>query len=872
MTVADDLATAADQVEALAAAMGSAMVLPGTLAAVTLSQSPKLWTGLGNPNARHIRRITQGAGNTIQVEFDHPYPATFLTAPLYCRVEGWDGVSDRAHRANNWTGTGAQAILRDPTHGTPDPVHGLNFGGDPWTATAVDSKTVLLQGSVWKVNSGDPDPFFICGCAYTELPNDLDAAIVDILSWAGDQPLMIRPGPGFYAVLGGTASWKPKAHFVWDGPGRFLNTVFVGDWRNKSLWSFQYPGVVLRGTRWVGNRQFNSHPLDILKITSVTESDSNFDTAIEKNIFESVGGYGQNTGHPGGKARFYIGRNIIRGVNNDATDIKGPQSTNPDGGFDITFFLPRHENWGLGDIGTNRTPSIALVANPVATTSGQSIITVKLSQKVRKGQAVTLAGLADTGGIVAAYLNVPMRALTITKQSGYYATTFDTGHNASSPVTAGGGSGGSFISPAMLDGKPGLDIRNVDPHVIHPQFRVNRPNVNMTRIRGGSGTNNNGEGGHRAIITGGNAENLTPSYADDGSCKGLNIVGKNVTAQGWTFNGRGRALLVNPDADNFDGSGIKAIGADQGGFLNGANMNIQMHAISCALGAYVDGGKTSASFALPDNCMSFSAGTSATVYFDIPAGHGRSTSDVIWPNGFDVVNGVDVNLDIDADPGWTITVDSSTRFHFNSNQTATADATAAGGEDLAYVIDGIAHAATGKIEIDCDSCTTDLQTTTTATVQVHTSRTSNVPAVLSDGSDTTIWGPGNTGGFPNLKGEIVVDASDVTLTNADADKVIILKSSVATVRNATLPSPVRGTGNPVKGWSARVICNNGSGGASPTIGLKLTTPAGTIMVGNNSSSSGGYVVSGTTGATGVMTRRSDSGFNFVPDQGTWTLF
>jgi hypothetical protein len=82
----------------------------------------------------------------------------------------------------------------------------------------------------------------------------------------------------------------------------------------------------------------------------------------------------------------------------------------------------------------------ALQANPIATASGSTVVTVSHSSDldVVVGSRVVLSGAAATGGITAARLNVEMTVASVPSTSSFTADLG--GANATSTVSAGGGS------------------------------------------------------------------------------------------------------------------------------------------------------------------------------------------------------------------------------------------------------------------------------------------------------------------------------------------------------------------------------------------------------------------------------------------------
>jgi len=841
-------------------------VPPGCIGAFARGRRPLISPPVDSPTVRRIKRIYQGAGNQIAVETYEPH--SFDPAkPTTCRAAGWDGATNRMHRANNWTGTGpVYGPLRDPTHGTIDNVNGLPFGGDPWAAlTIIDDTNVLLLGSIWKLDAvNDPDPTFLNGFIH-QGTIDAHPTIQKAMDYIGTRPGMIRGGVGTFVLKTGDHDYAPNAHFVWEGADRELTTVIMDDWRNTGIWSIKKSHCAIRKTCWIGNSRFQGHPRYIIKTTSTAETNSNFNFHCTDNYIWDVPGYGTNNGHPGGKNDLsYIGNTIVYCLN-DGTDIKGPQNTNPELGERPLFMNHHVDAWGMGSVGQMRAAPVPMAADPVTTVAdGRTTIDLNVTQKLYVGQRSTFSGLTGTGGIAAANINVSRPVKAVVKHAGYYTVTIDVGVQAAASIT-GGGAAGSFIAPAMDDQKPAIDVRGPKPQLIRVSGTIRKAHANGVRHRGGSGNNGNGRGGDLGIDQNVILENVTPADEDDGSTKFFVTVAKNVTLQGMTAIGRGRGFMIQSDADNFIGRGLRAVGCDLGGSFDCANMDIEAAAIGCTTGFQVDGGKSNSTASMPDDCFTFTK-NSQTVSAAFP-GHPFHNGDQIAFSGVEVTAGVDLNNDIDANP-WTVAVDDANTFHFSSNQTAIADAAAAGGEDLSYTVAGVSHVATGQLKALTQGCTTGIVRTAKSTVQVLNSRSVGDTLNISDNTGGTLMGPGNDG-YPN--NDTVIDlVADLVLTSADSGKVFRLPSNAVTVINLTLPPPNSGGGNSIRGFKCLVLCGAGAGGATPTIGTKVKTPTGTINNLNNSSSAGGFIVSGSNGARMEVNWRSDTGYTVAP-LGTWTL-
>lgn len=755
--------------------LGAGNVPPGAIMAVTPGLPPLVIQNRATVNFRMVRRVYATGDNKIAVEFDADMPAAWETgSEITVRVYGADGATHRAHRANNWTGGPFVDVVTLEPVPLSDP-NGVYLGGDPWEIERLDDRTAVLVGSVYKVNSTDPDPVFLCGHAYTD---EVDAwpAFVQAHAYIEGRPYSrIVTGDGVFMILrnGGDlsgSSWPANtslempAFSTIEGSGPNTSIICRGDYFNCIPFRFFDSKVTVQNIGQIGDAMFQKLATHGWKATAESETRSITDVTY-RNVWNwMIPGYCFNNGKPGGKIRIRYEGIKCFGNTNDVADHKGDITSNIDGAYggsiDDIFAI----SCGMGTVGNNKQLPITLTtANPIGITNGSADFTVALPFKPYIGQRITL----DANTPAAGNFTFASKGFTVKARGGTGSRTatcsYDGTTLASASTGSYGGTGRSVLAPSLNKGKPLMDIRGEGWRISNAEYVDVFGYSTGFRVRGGDGTNNNGRGGHRSVVMNYIARSTSTVGDDtDGEAfKGAVIDGNQVQFTNFVISGvnKGIGLSIGSDAD---GSVVKGIIRNVATGVSWASNDVaaELTIDGCDTQVNVDGGQGDVS-AVVDNALSVTSGSSivTVAWADAPAS--LTTGKSMSIAGAQPIGGL-----INTSGTWVITKVSTGIFTFDSLQTATETTTDGGGEGILLTALNVATPNSGNtLKLISRNCT--------GTVLNFTNRVEGfrVPEIEWDGSgtaaayDTTavgiIYGPISKGWDCALPFSRLPDAGDV---------------------------------------------------------------------------------------------------------------
>ena len=839
------------------ATSGAGTAPPGRVVAVRADGSRLTSDYVADPSMRRIKRI-YAVDNVIYVEFedDHTFAAGGL---VFCRVYGRDGLSDRAHPANNWSG----GVLRNPTTGVQSSAAGsYAWGGDPWAIEVVDTTTIRFPGSALKASPSDPDPVFEAGYCYEVGWSGISNALYAAADWLGSNGGTILVGGGGYFFNEGDAGFILPSNVKLQMAGETQTHLIAGDFFNRQILAcFGENWEVCDGALW-GNRMFMGQGRHAMRVGDETAGQKIRNAAIRRLTDIGSSGYGINWGKKADKIGVIVEDVTIIEPNNDGADIKNKSNGNRRNRV-VNLHVRSH---GMGTVGTNRgMVRQTLQSNPIATVNdGRTTVAVTLKFKAQVNQTVWLSETTANGVAIGGWYRV------ISKSN--YVATIQTGQTAN----ATGSAGGSSVQSQQFRREPGsaaLDIRGPGWIVVAPRVSGLLDQVVGIRTRGGSGSNGNGEGGHRSMIVGMVAEDETPYTTSNFvamvcQADACSIVGGTLNGIGGNSKGASVGVQIGGSSTGAVVKGMTITGFGTGVKDGGDKSDVDVTVINCGTSVYVDGDPIATEGPLdPDTPFEITtAGSNPTVIVKHEAAHGYSVggASVTYSDA-----AVDLAVGVDMNDTFTVgTILDSLRYTVTATGQVAAATGTFGGSQAEFSAAPQAHVATSN-QIVVRSfgaygrpVDITLGATNTKIVKSHAESSG---LTSRDLSSSTIWGPGNTGEIPNLQRVVTLSAAENTrnLTMADSEMIFVRPASATGKTTLNLPDP--GV-NPVIGFTAKFIDRTGSNG-----GMRVKTPAGFIIVGTNASTGMGYVESSTAGATGVITCMAENRYNFEPTTGPWTL-
>ncbi|CAN5191003.1 hypothetical protein BH10PSE6_BH10PSE6_16820 [soil metagenome] len=688
-------------------------VPPGYILAEAPGLSPRIIGPVATESFRMIRRV-YAADNKIRVEFALSHP--WLTGDsVTIRVYGADGPTHRAHRANNWEGGPLVEVGRlDPTSDITKVT--IRQGGDPWTITKIDTATIELDGSVYKVNATDPDPVYLCGWAYSD---EVDAwpAVEQAFEYIEGRPFSrIHFGVGVFMFLrnGGdlTATTWPALgglemppYSTISGEGDNLSIFCRGDYFNATPFRTFHAGFTARDIGQIGNAMFNRLATHGWKATAESELRSVNDVTYRNLSHWAIPGYCFNNGHPGGKNRLRLENIKCFGSTNDFFDIKGEQTTNIDGAFGSSLENLFATAAGMGTVGSNNQAPVTLTtANPIGIVNGSGDFTVVLPFKPYVGQRIML----DAGTPAVGNFTLAGRGFTVKARGGTGATTATCNYDGSTVASAAtgsyGGTGRTVLAPILNKGRPLFDLRSRGWRINNTLYIDVFGYSSGGRVRDGSGTNNNGTGGQQSVISNCVSISLATTGADtDGEAfKGFSVLGDRVQLRNFYVNGNGKgtglSIQRGCDFSHFQGT-VENCNIGVGWTASNVE-KADLTVIGCATQVVVDGGNGTVVGVVSD-ALSITMGSSIVTVAWPDAPVGFLSGDTLLVVGAETIGGI-----VNPAGSWVVTKIGAGLFTFDSMQTATETTVGGGGSGIALTTGNVATPnSDNRLKLQSSGCT-----------------------------------------------------------------------------------------------------------------------------------------------------------------------
>ena len=499
-----------------------------------------------DPKLVQVKSVYQTpAGTTWTVEFKQPHGFTGTpSATFNLRIDGWHGKTKRAHPANG-----------------------------NWSFSVVDTKTIILTGSVFVANCK-----YLSGWGWSGTL-DFDARpVLTLLALAArdDGGGTITLPAGGIPILSTVAPLTPRCIELYD------DTTFVGSGREQTFLCAKdnvdgfmiavsgYSRVNIEKMTLYCNRQnMASGGLHGIR-TGASGKETDRLNIRECNIF-ATGGYGlayQN----GSYKNCDIEDVLVSGCDSDGFDIKDPDLLNV--GNTVTNL--RVFEFGMNTVGVD-LPGVALAANPFTTTNGSSVVTIAdTAHGFAVGQIVSFAPFTPFNGLA---LDADGYLVGLTTSVAADSYTIDFGQIASASGTGGGASVLRY-APQISAGDAGIDLRGKswaisDCHVvgnlegkggirlreIGDSMTVTNCTVENTGTKAGSG--GFGLAASNSTIVGGTVINcatgLSTALSDGSSATGVTFVNCGTAVYGFGT----ASVISNCVAEGSVVVSFRALGTDQ---------------------------------------------------------------------------------------------------------------------------------------------------------------------------------------------------------------------------------------------------------------------------------------------------------------------
>jgi hypothetical protein len=579
-------------------------------------------------SARRIRNIYQTpAASTVTVEFfdEHDYQDGDTVS---VRPGGWDSISLLRHCA---------------------------FG--EWEVSIVSPTTLVLNGSTWSASK------FLHG--YTFLEDDLiDAApvLIEANSWAASRGGgFISLPAGFIFVLSGddtvssvTAISFPS-NIEWCGKGENATCIATGDYLNRFLLQVvDSSNVTIRDLTTFGNRQAQANGgYHSVRVGNETDDNENI-TFMDMSILGSPG-YGSGWQGDRSMRNCRMIRVKIIECDSDGTDWKNRNSNNEGNTFDTITF----KYCGLFEIGTDFAAVTTLGADPIATVSGSSIVTI--TQNPRPNGGVTISDALEVAGIT---LQGSYRVVDRPTGTTY---TIDSGQVANA-TTTGGGSNVKVRAPAISAGDAYCDLRG---HVLLSNIYcfMDFWSTNGIDAQTGTAGESNGEGAFESVFSNIQVKHLGEYW--NGGTAGMTVGGEDLRVEGIVVDGtdsgvyaleRSRRCTIRGTVKN----------AARGFRVQGEIIDLtSCLAFRCSTAGFIIGGTTLNGNDLLDANPFTTTSASATVSVRHVL-HGFATSQSVTFAGATTFNGVTIS------GAYTVTVVDGDNYTITASGAASASGAGGG--------------------------------------------------------------------------------------------------------------------------------------------------------------------------------------------------
>jgi len=763
----------------------------------------------------------------------------------------------------------------------------------PWTLTATaDPFTFILAGStwvagsvVWKGGAVAYVPGSLVDCAAklnamadwmrdhapatAYLPLGGMYIQTDMILWPEGCTILGHGGRRTFFFLADAADMAPvnSVHHMM-GTGNASGTKY------GNVTDTTWRGFTLFGCRQHNRYGAGDHSIDLGSDSDATNRPMN----IWLDDITNIGSAGYGCSWGGHNSKWLCKVTNYEGAfsDGDGFDCKNRNDDN----FVVNYFAPNLAWHAMGTQGTNLQPVITLGANPVTittTTASASQFTIarSIDSACQPGEIATFTGPTFNGINLTGSFHVVALAGSVSGGT----ITFDSGQTASGTGT-GGGSGMTFVCPHISTGDVAIDGRGIGTNIYGGSWTGECFGRNVFRGRGGAAGQGNGLGASYMNIIGVVGIDLTPSWVatttNTGNFLQLNGIGQK--AVGWSFQTSGGAsgAVLAATSNGCVLADFYIKGSATALDLRGDRFKVHDFIVEdyTVLGASLDGTQVSVSTVLGSNPFTPNAIGSGVVIVAAPA-HGQAgpTFTVSFSGALNGPNGIVIAPSNVA--SYTATVIDVNSYSIVATGSAT-NTDAFGGDEVIANYGNTAHIAddmeissgtfhlTGARTVGSGEITLTTHCTGAKIQNCHFSSDNSDACVITDNGISTIWGPGNSGGIWNAQSVYALPTSgSVTLVAGDSGKILLLPSNAASTVTVTLPNNSATNVLP-PGWFIDVVCNNANG-------VALTTVAGTIGDGNNSSSNPGSLTSSTNGASGRLVWRSTSGYRFINKEGTWTL-
>lgn len=813
---------------------------------------PHVLTDLSSTTVKQIKDL-YAIGNEIGVEYEQPH-AYDGVLPVYCRVEGQDSASGRAHPANNWSG----GVTRNPSTGAPSSApNAYAWGGDPWPIEVIDEYNIRLVGSTWKQSPTDDDPVFINGYSYETIKDGFPAALTSALDWLAGRKGVMGIGVGWYSFMNGEVGVDLPSNVRVVCAGEYQTNFFEGDFFNQQMISF-----VGRDWEWTdctfwGNRAFMGLGLHALRIGSEDASKPIVNGALRRVTVNNSSGYGINNGKITDKVNLILEQVSVHRPNNDFLDIK-----NKGKGNKFNWLLNfSGSSPGMGNVGTNRGMSVyVLDNNPITTVNdGRTTVQVRLKLKARINNTVWLSPATANGVSLSGWYRI-IGAVD-------YVATIETGQTATSSGV-GGGSGIQSKYFIREKGSTGFDLRGIGWTVQGVKIYGDLDQQIGVRTRGGDDDNANGPGGHLTVMT--NIEVIDECTHPTSEMQGLILQSDDVVADGIVIKGRGGnsqgvsvGLTVGAESARAQIKNAVVRDCSIGYLCGGTQSNVQFDGYVNGRGFHVVGGsigsKGNLSSTVPFEITATGADPTVTVTCELP--HTFTGGETVTYAGAEV----DPTITVDMNDTFTVgTIINTLSYTVTATGQNAGGTGIFGGPDVTFVASPVDVAASdNQVQARLFSCfeRPALIASTATNTKIINSSAQNSALQPLDSSTTTIWGPGNTGEFPSNDQVVVIanGTATVNLVVGDSGKTYVWGDTTTVVVN--LPDPNLNT---ARGFRVSFL-SRAIGGA-----IAIKTPSGVIRSGTATTTGGGAYTSSTEGARAEVSCLFTDRYYAVPLIGTWT--